>query len=102
MDMFYALHEREHCGKLGHKMDKCYALHKCEHCSKLGHNIDKCYPLYSHPPRSAIVVQTDLPHLHLLGILLLLFRPIHLLCSTNFANGIRINNLLVPLHLSHW
>jgi len=36
-----------------------------------------------------------------LGILLLLFHPIHLLCSTNFSNGIRINCLLVPLRLSH-
>jgi len=38
------------------------------------------------------------PHLRLLGILLL-FYPIHMLCSTNFSSGIRINNLLVPLYL---
>ena len=40
-----------------------------------------------------------LPHLRLLGILLLLFHQIHLLCLTNFSNGIRINSFLVPLPL---
>jgi len=50
----------EHCGKLGHKIDKCYALHECEHYGKPGHKIDRCYTLHRRPPRSAAVVQTNL------------------------------------------
>ena len=56
--------------------------------------------LYGRPPRSAIVIQTNLSPSSSLRILLLLFHLIHLLRSTKFSNGIRINNLLVPLHLS--
>ena len=89
----------DHCGKLSHKIDKCYALHECEHCGKPGHKIDRCYALHGRPPRSTAAVQTNLsppsstgdpPSVHL----------IHLLCSTNFSNGIRIMSLLVLLHLS--
>jgi len=50
----------EHCGKLGHKIDKCYALHECEHCGKPGHKIDKCYALHGRPPRFVVAVQTNL------------------------------------------
>jgi len=50
----------EHCGKLGHKIDKCYALHKCEHYGKPGHKIDRCYALHGRPPRSAATTQTNL------------------------------------------
>ncbi|XP_022638426.1 uncharacterized protein LOC111241946 [Vigna radiata var. radiata] len=31
---------------------------KCNHCGKVGHTIDKCYALHSHPPRSVAIVQT--------------------------------------------
>jgi len=50
----------EHCGKLGHKIDKCYALHECEHCGKPGHKIDSCYALHGRSPRSTAAVQTNL------------------------------------------
>jgi len=50
----------EHCGKLGHKIDKCYALHEFEHCGKPGHKIDRCYALHGRPPRFAVAVQTNL------------------------------------------
>jgi len=33
---------------------------KYEHCGKLGHKIDKCYALYGHPPQSIVAIQTDL------------------------------------------
>ena len=72
---------------------------KCEHCGKPGHKIDKCYALHGRPPRSIAVVQTNLSPPSSTGILLL-FHPVHLLCSTNFSSGIRINSLLVSLHLS--
>jgi len=50
----------EHCGKLGHKIDRCYALHECEHCGKPSHKIDRCYALHGRPSHSAVVVQTNL------------------------------------------
>ena len=81
----------EHCGKLGHKIDKCYALHECENCGKLDHKIDKCNALHGRHPRFAAVVQTNLSPPSCIGV-----PP----CSTNFSNGIRIKSLLVPLHLS--
>ena len=34
---------------------------KCDHCGKLGHKIDKCYALHGRPPRSAAVVHSDPP-----------------------------------------
>ncbi|XP_027912144.1 uncharacterized protein LOC114171132, partial [Vigna unguiculata] len=34
---------------------------KCDHCGKLGHKIDKCYALHGRPPRSAVVVHSDPP-----------------------------------------
>jgi len=50
----------EHCGKLGHKIDKCYTLHECEHCGKPSNRIDRCYALHGRPPRSAAAVHTNL------------------------------------------
>jgi len=50
----------DHCGKLGHKIDKCYALHECEHCGKPSHKIDRCYALHGRPPRSDAAVLTNL------------------------------------------
>jgi len=34
---------------------------KCDHCGKLGHKINKCYALYGRPPRSTVVVHSDPP-----------------------------------------
>ncbi|XP_068493775.1 uncharacterized protein [Phaseolus vulgaris] len=31
--------------------------HKCDHCGKLGHKIDRCYALHGRPPRSVAVAQ---------------------------------------------
>jgi len=33
--------------------------HKCDHCGKLGHKIDRCYALHGRPPKSVVVAQTD-------------------------------------------
>ena len=33
--------------------------HKCDHCGKLGHKIDRCYALHGRSPRSVMVAQTD-------------------------------------------
>jgi len=32
--------------------------HKCDHCGKLGHKIDRCYSLHGRPPKSVAVAQT--------------------------------------------
>jgi len=39
-----------------HKSDK--GRHKCDHCGKLGHKIDRCYALHGRPPKSVVVAQT--------------------------------------------
>ena len=39
-----------------HKSGK--GRHKCDHCGKLGHKIDRCYALYGRPPKSVAVAQT--------------------------------------------
>ena len=31
--------------------------HKCDHCGKLGHKIDRCYALHGRPPKSVAVVE---------------------------------------------
>jgi len=31
---------------------------KCDHCGKLGHKIDRCYALHGCPPKSVVVAQT--------------------------------------------
>ena len=41
-----------------HKSDKGH--HKCDHCGKLGHKIDRCYPLHGHPLKFVAVAQTAL------------------------------------------
>jgi len=32
--------------------------HKCDHCGKLGHKIDRCYALHGRPPKFVAVAQT--------------------------------------------
>jgi len=88
----------EHCCKLGHKIYKFYALHECEHCGKSGHKIDRCYALYDRLPHSAATVQTNLSPPSSTG------DPPSISSDTPaifkiFSNGIRINNLPVPMHL---
>ena len=39
-----------------HKLGK--GCHKCDHCGKLGHKIDKCYALHGRPPKFVVVAQT--------------------------------------------
>jgi len=34
--------------------------HKCDHCGKLGHKIDRCYALQGRPPKSLVVAQIAL------------------------------------------
>jgi len=34
--------------------------HKCDHCGKLGHKIDRCYALHGRPPKTNVVVQATL------------------------------------------
>ncbi|XP_022638981.1 uncharacterized protein LOC111242044 [Vigna radiata var. radiata] len=34
---------------------------KCDHCGKLGHRIDRCYALHGRPPRSAAMANSDPP-----------------------------------------
>ena len=36
-------------------------MHKCDHCGKLGHKIDRCYALHGRPPKSTTIAQTA-PH----------------------------------------
>jgi len=43
-----------------HKSGK--GRHKCDHCGKLGHKIDKCYALHGYPPKSVAVAQTAFDH----------------------------------------
>ena len=33
----------------------CKGRHKCDHCGKLGHKIDRCYPLHGRPKSVAVV-----------------------------------------------
>jgi len=47
--------------------------HKCDHCGKVGHRIDRCYVLHGHPSKSNVVVQippvqpVDTTSSHILG-----------------------------------
>jgi len=45
-------HTRPHKSSKGHQ--------KCDHCGKLGHKIDRCYALHGRPPKSIVVVQITL------------------------------------------
>jgi len=64
--------------------------HKCDHCGKLGHKIDRCYALHGCPPKTVAVVQaTPVPPFTMDST------------SMNFFNGMRIVKTLVPLHLLH-
>jgi len=42
-----------------HKLGK--GRPKCDHCGRLGHKIDKCYALHGYPPQFVVVAQTDPP-----------------------------------------
>ena len=39
-----------------HKSGK--GRHKCDHCGKLGHKIDRCYALHGRPPKFVAIAQT--------------------------------------------
>jgi len=49
-----------HCDDRTHPCKQGKGRLKYEHCGKLGHKIDKCYTLHRRPPRFAVVVQIDL------------------------------------------
>ena len=79
-----------------HKLSKGH--HKCDHCGKLGHKIEKCYALYGCPPKSVVIIQTapmqpsTMDHTSFDT----LSQPVILM---NFLNGIKIVRTLVPLLL---
>jgi len=79
-----------------HKSGK--GRHKCDHCGKLGHKIDRCYILHGRPPKSIVVAQTapvqpsTMDHTSFDT----LSQPVILM---NFLNGIKIVRTLVPLLL---
>jgi len=96
VDDFSALASHRDDRTRPHKQGKGHP--KCEHYGMLSHKINKCYALHGRPPRSAAVVQTNLSPPLSTGVPPSI-SSIHLLCSTNFSNSIRIKSLLVPLHL---
>jgi len=66
--------------------------HKCDHCGKLGHKIDRCNVLHGRPLKTAAVVQaTPVPPFTMDST------------SSNISGppAMRIVRTLVPLHLLH-
>jgi len=50
-----------------HSLQPGKGHHKCDHCGKLGHKIERCYALHGRSLRSVVVVQTDPPS-HLVAV----------------------------------